>query len=710
MRLRLTSSKLPSRWRGWACALALTVCCGGVLADDPMDAEVVPRYGRYASTQAYLQGGEADRLGLEAEKAPIPGADDSAVEIDPEPDAEGNAKWVHFRLEVIEVQEEVYPGEYVTFWVYAPLGKAMGSAARLPSPTLRVQQGDQVRVTLYNTHYLPHTIHFHGLSQSAAMDGVPDMPRPWVKPGENFTYSFTAGEPGTYFYHCHVHEQVHVPMGLGGMFVVEPRRPYNHFARLVPGAGRIAVPAKGTAEQYQREYSLVFLDIDDRLNRIAAAYADPREVERRMHRDYDTTQRVPDIFLLNGRAFPFTLRDSPIVVQPDEHTKLRILNMGGRPVYFHTHGHHPTLTDVDGRPVPPAARLTRDTFDVGPAQRIDLSLDTGSRSPNAAGPGHWMVHDHTPVASTNKGIGPGGNHTMIVYEEPAAPGLATVAGMDPAAHAMHMHARFFDPAYYQGRQPVFEPEIFNTTAQAYRQGMKAARPAGGAFDYPVRPLQPAALPRLDRIDAERHRPIASACTQRAKSFKRLVLKAGRAFGRPGEVFAFQPRQLRVERCQEVELVLENTDAVRHDLMVPGLNPMLTMNVVGPATLTTRFITPDADVTLPFHCHVAAHDRVGMLGELIVGKGGIPKAALVPVADRAPRLFDGVGTVLAVLPRQGRVLIKHDAIKGYMAAMEMSFAVARPELMQDLREGDKVAFKVNGTTSQLVEVRLLDRPR
>jgi hypothetical protein len=31
------------------------------------------------------------------------------------------------------------------------------------------------------------------------------------------------------------------------------------------------------------------------------------------------------------------------------------------------------------------------------------------------------------------------------------------------------------------------------------------------------------------------------------------------------------------------------------------------------------------VTLFFHCHVAAHDNVGMAGTLKVGKGGEPKA-------------------------------------------------------------------------------------
>ena len=166
------------------------------------------------------------------------------------------------------MQEEVYPGEFVTFWVYAPVGRTAGSPARVPSPTLRVQQGERVKITLYNTHYLPHTIHLHGLTQSYDMDGVPDMPRPEIMPGESFTYEFTARFPGTYFYHCHVHEHVHVPMGLAGMIIVEPRRPNNHFARLVPGAGRIESLGKGTREAYQAEYSLVYMDVDDRLHRI----------------------------------------------------------------------------------------------------------------------------------------------------------------------------------------------------------------------------------------------------------------------------------------------------------------------------------------------------------------------------------------------------------------------------------------------------------
>ena len=63
----------------------------------------------------------------------------------------------------------------------------------------------------------------------------------------------------------------------------------------------------------------------------------------------------------------------------------------------------PTLTDVDGYPVPAGARITRDTFDVGPGQRIDLALATGGDGYHASGPGVWMLHDHSPDAAVEQG-------------------------------------------------------------------------------------------------------------------------------------------------------------------------------------------------------------------------------------------------------------------------------------------------------------------
>ena len=412
------------------------------------------------------------------QEARIPGTSENAITLGRDLDGDGDPDEVNIRLEVIEVQEEVYPGEKETFWVFAPEGEGMTPVARVPSPTIRVEEGDRVRITLSNTHYFPHTIHLHGTIHPNAMDGVPDITQPAVKPGESFTYEFVAQNPGTFFYHCHVQPDVHVLMGLVGMLIIEPNRPDNNFSHLVIGAGRIQDMAKAAIEQYDREYSLVYMDIDDRLNRIPAAYRDPREIEKRMHREYDSTKRQPNIFLLNGRSFPFTLRDTPIEVASGEVVKLRVLNAGARAIKLHTHGHHPTLTHLDGYAVPEGMRHTRDVFDVGAAQRVDLELRPGTDRYYASGPGVWIMHDHTEVAVTNKGISPGGDITAIVYE-----GFMEGDGLPRVATSL---ARFFDPEYYRGNIPVFDPAIFNTTLEKYESGWPEEEPAGGRFAYPVR--------------------------------------------------------------------------------------------------------------------------------------------------------------------------------------------------------------------------------
>jgi Cu/Ag efflux protein CusF len=422
--------------------------------------------------------------------------------------------------------------------------------------------------------------------------------------------------------------------------------------------------------------------VDSRLHRIPAVTNDVREIEKRMHRDYDVTQGHPDIFLLNGRAFPFTLRDSTIEVKSGETTKLRVLNVGAHTVYLHPHGHHPLLTDVDGFAVPEAARIRRDVFDIGPGQRVDLALGTKPDGMEANGPGAWMMHDHSPMASSNKGIGPGGPHTEIIYQ--GVPG-----GM--ANHSSH--ARYFDPAWYRGEVPIFgggDVPLEKRSDLAYATRVAAA---------PV--------PRLDLLDLERHRIVADACGERARGFRKLTIKAGRAYAQPGEAYGFEPRHLEAGRCEEVEITFEIDDAIRHTFMLPGLNPMFAINFIGPGTRTVSFITPDADVSLFFHCHVPAHDKTGMTGELVIGKGG-PAATATVEQVQASGSAEGVGTVIATVPRSGRLVIDHEEIKGFMAAMEMAYPVAQPGLLDNLGAGDRIRFTIDKSRSTITSVTVLSK--
>ncbi len=206
---------------------------------------------------------------------------------------------------------------------------------------------------------------------------------------------------------------------------------------------------------------------------------------------------------------------------------------------------------------------------------------------------------------------------------------------------------------------------------------------------------------------EQHRIVARSCEQ-PRSFRRIEMKGGTKFARDGEVFAFEPRQIRAGRCEEGEIVLENTDTVRHALMLPGLNPMFTLEFTGRGVKSLRFVTPDEDVTLEFHCHVPSHEQFGMLGELIVGKGGKPPAREAPPQGTA-RLFEGIGVVVAVDPRKSRLVLTHGEIKGFMAAMvEMSFMVIPATLLNGIEPGDRVRFTIDADKRAIVDVVPLDR--
>ncbi len=199
---------------------------------------------------------------------------------------------------------------------------------------------------------------------------------------------------------------------------------------------------------------------------------------------------------------------------------------------------------------------------------------------------------------------------------------------------------------------------------------------------------------------EGHQVVARSC-KKPRGFRRIAMKGGTKFARAGEVFAFDKREIRLGRCEEVEITLENTDAVRHALMLPGLNPMFTLEFTGPKKRSARFVTPDEDITLEFHCHVPLHEDMGMHGRLIIGEGGT-----VAKKETAPEkhLFEGVGVVVSVDLRSSFLTIDHEEIKDFMAPMVMNYAVALPSLLHGLKPKDKILFIIDENKRAIGDIK------
>ena len=89
------------------------------------------------------------------------------------------------------------------------------------NPTLVLQRGERVRITLHNALAEPTIAHWHGLSVDTRNDGNGSF---LVPPGETYAYDFEVrNRAGLYWYHPHPHGRTAVQTyrGLYGLLIVE---------------------------------------------------------------------------------------------------------------------------------------------------------------------------------------------------------------------------------------------------------------------------------------------------------------------------------------------------------------------------------------------------------------------------------------------------------------------------------------------------------
>ncbi|MFA5891799.1 MAG: multicopper oxidase domain-containing protein [Actinomycetota bacterium] len=207
------------------------------------------------------------------------------------------------------VRWEVSPGEFIDGYGYN---------GQIPGPQIHVKTGDKIRVVLHNELPESTTIHMHGIELPNAMDGVPYLTQPPVKPDESFNYEFTVADPpGTYMYHSHHNATFQVGRGLfGAMIVDEPKKT---------------------------------VDVDETI----------------MMSDGDLG------FLLNGKSFPAT---SPITSKLGQRVRIRLINAGQLMHPMHLHGIHFKVVAKDGRPL--ESPYLADTQAVAPGETWDVELTT----------------------------------------------------------------------------------------------------------------------------------------------------------------------------------------------------------------------------------------------------------------------------------------------------------------------------------------------
>ncbi len=232
------------------------------------------------------------------------------------------------------------PGVARLFGAGGPQTQVWCYNGAVPGPEIRLGQGERLRVLVENGLPQDTTVHWHGLRIPHAMDGVPELTQPPIRPGETFAYDFDLPDAGTFWYHPHVRSSEQQGRGLYGVLVVEEAVP--------PAVDR----------------DVVWVVDDWRLTE-DGAIAEPFD---HFH-DLSHDGRLGNVATLNG------LDGAEFAVRAGERLRLRIVNTANARVFaLRLEGHRPRVIAFDGQPVqphePPAGRLV-----VPPAGRVDVILD-----------------------------------------------------------------------------------------------------------------------------------------------------------------------------------------------------------------------------------------------------------------------------------------------------------------------------------------------
>ena len=289
-----------------------------------------------------------------------------------------------FNLVAKEADVEIAPGVTV---------KAITYNGQVPGPTIRVTEGDTLRVTLKNELNKATSIHWHGLHVPNNMDGVPPFTQQGIEPGQSFTYEFPASHAGTFMYHSHLNSVEQIDRGLYAPLIIDPAIPASakfdkEFTMLLSAWNTNNVPEMPSGDH----------------NMSGGSTMEGQSEAGQMNMNYN-------YFTINGKAFPsneaWTVKEGDLV-------RVRIINISNLAHPMHLHGQDFTVVAKDGEPIKQEQQQTMNTLSVDAGETYDIVI-------KADNPGKWVFHCHELHHTENNGVEPGGLIQVIQYEGYEAP-------------------------------------------------------------------------------------------------------------------------------------------------------------------------------------------------------------------------------------------------------------------------------------------------
>jgi nitrite reductase (NO-forming) len=194
------------------------------------------------------------------------------------------ARIKEFRIPMTHDVIEIADGTTYEGWTFG---------GTVPGPTIRVNEGDLVKVTLVNESNMPHSIDFH--SARIPMNQAFRT----ILPGEELEFEFVAGDPGVYMVHCGTPPVLqHIAQGMYMGIIVDP--------------------AGGWGTKADKEIILIQSEF---YAASGAGEGAPMQGDWQAMQDKDASHVV-----FNGRAFQY--QNHPVQVDVGDRVRFFVMNAG----------------------------------------------------------------------------------------------------------------------------------------------------------------------------------------------------------------------------------------------------------------------------------------------------------------------------------------------------------------------------------------------
>jgi FtsP/CotA-like multicopper oxidase with cupredoxin domain len=240
---------------------------------------------------------------------------------------------------------------------------------QVPGPLLRMKQGREITVEVYNKSVDPEIVHFHGLFLPSEIDGAMEEGTPMIPPGGSARYTFAPNPAGFRWFHTHTFAGNDLRKGqYGGQ---------HGFLLIDPS------DAGANAANYDRE---VFLALHDWGGRMMAS-------------GDGSAMPMYDVSTINGKMLGF---GEPVRVKQGERVMMHILNSSPTEVHWVAlAGHSFRVVALDGNDVPQPR--TVEMLRLAPAERVSAIVEMNA-------PGVWVLGE------VRKHIQDAGMGIVIEYE------------------------------------------------------------------------------------------------------------------------------------------------------------------------------------------------------------------------------------------------------------------------------------------------------